>query len=287
MIDVGRMVVHHRLKGFLPTSISSYLQTFNLAPRQIWITRHGKSVDNELGRIGGDSPLTQSGIKYSHALYELITMKRNEWLMEQKSKLAASSFPPQPGDNTPPYPEIHQELDEKNFCVWTSMLRRSIETAAFFENDDDYDVKNWDMLNEMNAGQFEGMTYEEIATQFPAEFKKREADKLNYVFPGVGGEGYLRVISRLRDMVREMERITDHVLLIGHKSICRVLMAYFMDLTREDIADLDVPLGIAYVIEPKPYGIDFHAYKYDEATGQFDELLNYKPQRAFSMANPK
>jgi 6-phosphofructo-2-kinase len=285
MIDVGRKVIHYRLRGFLTTGISMYLQTFNLAPRQIWITRHGQSEDNEAGRIGGNSNLTANGSRYSLALYQFITRKRQEWLVEQKNKLAACSFPPQPGDHTPPYPEINQELEDKNFCVWTSMLERSISTAAFFDNDDDYDVKNWEMLNEMNAGQFEGMTYKQIARQFPEDFKKREADKLNYIYPGVGGEGYLQVISRLRDMVRELERITDHVLIIGHKTVCRVLMAYFMDLTRDDIADLDIPLGIAYAIEPKPYGIDFHAYKYDEETGTFGELPNYKPQRARSMGD--
>jgi 6-phosphofructo-2-kinase len=280
MIDVGRKLVQHRLKGFLSGGISTYLASFNLSPRQIWITRHGQSVDNQLGKLGGNSPLTERGHCYGQALYKFITHKRNEWLMEQQSKLAQASFPPLPGDNTPPYPEMNRELDEKNFCVWTSMLQRSVETAEYFDADDDYDVKNWEMLNELNAGQFEGMTYEEIAKKFPEEYKKRARDKLNYIYPGVGGEGYLQVISRLRDMVREMERITDHVLIIGHRSVCRVLMAYFMDLTREDITDMDVPLGMLYAIEPKPYGIAFHAYKYNEGRGWFDELPNYKPQKA-------
>lgn len=279
MIDVGRKVVHHQLKGFLSGGISSYLTTFNLAPRQIWITRHGKSQDNSLGRLGGDSDLTEEGAVYAADLYSFITKKRKEWLAEKKSQILGASFPPQPGEETPPYPESLGELDEKNFCVWTSMLKRSIETAAHFDNDDDYDVKNWEMLNELNAGSFEGLTYREIAERFPEEFNKRMKDKLHYIYPGVGGEGYLQVISRLRDMVREIERITDHVLIIGHRSVARVLMAYFMDLTRNDIADLDVPLGMLYVIEPKPYGIDFHAYKYDEASRDFNELPDYKPQK--------
>lgn len=280
MIDVGRKLIQHRLKGFLSGGISTYLSSFNLTPRQIWITRHGQSIDNELGRLGGDSPLTERGHCYGQALHRFITQKRKEWLMEQKSKLAQASFPPQPGDNTPPYPDMNRDLDEKNFCVWTSMLQRSVESAEYFEVDDDYDVKNWEMLNELNAGQFEGMTYEEIARRFPEEYHKRANDKLNYIYPGVGGEGYLQVISRLRDMVREIERITDHVLIIGHRSVCRVLMAYFMDLTREDITDMDVPLGMLYSIEPKPYGIAFHAYKYNEAQGWFDELPKYKPTKA-------
>ncbi|KAG5985275.1 hypothetical protein E4U55_007377 [Claviceps digitariae] len=280
MIDVGRKLIQHRLKGFLSGGISTYLSSFNLAPRQIWITRHGQSVDNELGKLGGDSILTERGHYYGLALYKFTTQKRKEWLMEQKSKLAQATFPPLPGDNTPPYPDMNKDLDEKNFCVWTSMLQRSVETAEYFDADDDYDVKNWEMLNELNTGQFEGMTYDEIARKYPEEFHKRSADKLNYIYPGVGGEGYLQVISRLRDMVREIERITEHVLIIGHRSVCRVLMAYFMDLTREDITDMDVPLGMLYSIEPKPYGIAFHAYKYNEALGWFDELPNYRPQKA-------
>lgn len=285
MIDVGRKVVHHRLKGFLSSGIASYLTTFNLSPRQIWITRHGQSVDNQLHKLGGDSELTERGHYYGQALYSFITHKRKEWLIEQKNKIARSTFPPQPGDHTPPYPELNQELDDKNFCIWTSMLKRSIETAEYFEADEDYDVKAWEMLNELNAGTFEGMTYEEIAQKYPEEYQKRSKDKLQYIYPGVGGEGYLQVISRLRDMVREIERITDHVLIISHRSVCRVLMAYFMDLTRDDIADLDVPLGILYAIEPKPYGIEFHAYKYNEELAWFDELPNYKPQRTVDRNN--
>ncbi|KAF4633263.1 hypothetical protein G7Y89_g4856 [Cudoniella acicularis] len=280
MIDVGRKVIHYQLQGFLASGIASYLSTFNLSPRQIWITRHGKSQDNQSGRLGGDSDLTEEGRIYSTVLYNFITKKRTEWEADQKSRiLKANNLPPKPGDQTPPYPELLGDLDSKNFCVWTSMLKRSMATSVEFEEDENYDVKNWEMLNEIHAGKFEGMTYEEIQEKFPGEYAKRAQDKLNYIYPGVGGEGYLQVISRLRDMVRELERIKDHVLIIGHRSVARVLMAYFMDLTRDDIADLDVPLGLLFSIEPKPYGIEFHAYRYNEEELWFDELVDYKPQK--------
>ncbi|KAH6656735.1 6-phosphofructo-2-kinase-domain-containing protein [Truncatella angustata] len=279
MIDVGKKLTHFGLEGFLSGGIAHYLSSFNLAPRQIWITRHGQSVDNHLGKIGGNSELTERGHFYAHALYGFITQKRGEWLVEQKDKLAKFTFPPLPGDRSPPYPEMNRELDEKNTCVWTSMLKRSIQTAEYFEADDDYDTKAFEMLNELNAGKFEGLTYEEIARSHSDEYVKRQSDKLHYVYPGVGGEGYLQIINKLRDMVREIERIKDHVVVIGHRSVCRVLMAYFMDLTRDDIADLDVPLGMVYAIEPKPYGVEFHAYKYNEEKGWFEELPDYRPSK--------
>jgi len=288
MIDVGRKVIHHQLSGFLAGGIASYLSTFNLSPRQIWITRHGKSLDNQVGRLGGNSELTDAGVAYSKVLYEFVTKKRVEWEYDQRNRVLASEnmpVPQRPGDDTPPYPDILGDLDEKNFCVWTSMMTRSIQTASYFDQDENYDVKNWAMLNELNAGKFEGLTYKEIEERYPEEYHKRFINKLQYIYPGVGGEGYLQVISRLRDMVREIERIKDHVLIIGHRSVARVLMAYFMDLTRDDIADLDVPLGMLFVIEPKPYGIDFHAYKYNESSATFDELLDYKTQKETQKGN--
>jgi 6-phosphofructo-2-kinase len=286
MIDVGKKVIHHQLQGFLTSGIASYLSTFNLSPRQIWITRHGKSVDNVLGKIGGNSDLTPAGRDYGTVLYNFICHKRKEWEADQKDRaMEGSSLPPKPGDHTPPYPELLGELESKNFCVWSSMLKRSIQTATDFDEDEDFDVKNWEMLSELNAGAFEGLTYEEIEEKYPDEYSKRAKDKLHYIYPGVGGEGYLQIISRLRDMVRELERIKDHVLIVGHRSICRVLMAYFMDLTRDDIADLDMPLGMLYAIEPKPYGIDFHAYRYNQQECWFDELPGYVPQKETMKGN--
>lgn len=280
MIDVGRKSVQHQLRGFLPTGINNYLSTFNLSPRQIWFTRNGQSQDNVLGKLGGDSPLTAEGLAYGKALHAFITYKRREWHeFQQAQAFENHSILQAEGAVTPPYPDILGELENKNFCVWTSMMQRSMQTAEPFELDDDYDVKAWAHLNELHTGSYEGMTYDEIAAQHPEEFAKRRAHKLDYTYPGVGGEGYLQVINRVREMVKEIERITDNILIISHRSVVRVLMAYFMDLTPDAIATMELPLGYLYMVEPKPYGIDFRAYKYNEETAWFDELEGYKPKK--------
>ena len=149
----------------------------------------------------------------------------------------------------PEYTTAENENGPKNFCVWTSMLKRSIQTAQFFD-EEDFDIKQMRMLDELNAGSMEGLTYEEIKTQHQAEYELRRQDKLHYRYPGAGGEGYLDIINRLRAVIVEVERMTDHVLLVGHRSIARVLLAYFKGLNRNDVADLDVPLGMLYMLEP-------------------------------------
>ncbi|KAL9026306.1 MAG: hypothetical protein Q9196_005010 [Gyalolechia fulgens] len=285
MIDVGRKVVSHQIRGFLSAQTVYYLLNFNLSPRQIWITRHGESYDNIGGKIGGDSDLSPAGLAYASALTRFIKSEREGWDIRQQDRALSTHFPPQPGDTTPPNPEYIASSEEdrnpalKSFCVWTSMLKRSIQTAQFFD-EEDFDIKQMRMLDELNAGAMEGLTYDEIKTKYPDEYEIRRKDKLHYRYPGAGGESYLDIINRLRAVIVEVERMTDHVLLVGHRSVARVLLAYFKGLKREEVADLDVPLGTLYMLEPKPYGVDFKAYRYNPYTDWFDYIPNYRLRRA-------
>ncbi|PGH32997.1 6-phosphofructo-2-kinase [[Emmonsia] crescens] len=279
-IDVSRKVIAHQVNGFLSSQVMYYLLNFNLSPRQIWICRHGESLDNVAGRIGGDSPLSENGVRYAKALTRFIGDQRQVWEQYQKTKALSTHFPPRPGDSTPPNPQYAgQNAEPRNFCVWSSMLTRSIQTVQYFD-DEEYDVKQMRMLDELNAGKMEGMTYDEIRKQFPEEYANRKRQKLHYRYPGPGGEGYLDVINRLKAVIVEVERMTDNVLLVSHRSVARVLLAYFRGLKREELADLDVPLGVLYMLEPKPYGVEFKAYRYNPTTDWFDFMPNYELRQA-------
>lgn len=254
IVDVGRKVITHQLNGFLSAQAVYYLLNFNLAPRQIWITRHGESEDNVAGKIGGDADLTANGRRYGEALVKFLEYQKKEWEIKQRDKAANTHFPPHPGDHTPPNPYYALQNGDpppKNFCVWTSMLKRSIQTAEPFEQyEEDFELKQMRMLDELYAGAMEGMTYEEIRTKHRDEFERRQHDKMQYRYPGPGGEGYLDVINRLRPVIAELERMTDHALIVTHRSVARVLLAYFKGLKRNDVADLDCPLGMLYMLEP-------------------------------------
>ncbi|KAL4898389.1 6-phosphofructo-2-kinase 1 [Aspergillus ambiguus] len=279
MIDVGRKVVSHQTHGFLSSQVVYYLLNFNLSPRQIWITRHGESKDNQSGRIGGDSELSENGHRYAKALARFIDQQRKLWESLQREKDLLQQFPPRPGDSTPPNPSYVPRDRPRNFCVWSSMMQRSIQTVDYY-SEEDYDVKQMKMLDELHAGRMEGMTYEEIREKFPEEYAVRKKDKLYYRYPGPGGEGYLDVINRLRAVIVEVERMTDHVLLVTHRAVARVLLAYFLGLKRNEVADLDVPLGMLYMLEPKPYGVEFKAYRYNPDTDWFDHIPDFKLRQA-------
>jgi 6-phosphofructo-2-kinase len=159
------------------------------------------------------------------------------------------------------------------------MMQRTVQTVEHF-NEDEYDVKQMKMLDELYAGEMEGLTYDEIREKFPDEYATRKKNKLYYRYPGPGGEGYLDVINRLRAVIIEMERMTDHVLLVTHRSVARVLLAYFRGLKRDEVADLDAPLGMLYMLEPKPYGVEFKAYRYNPEKDWFDHIPDFELQQA-------
>lgn len=275
MIDVGRKIVSHQTHGFLSSQVVYYLLNFNLSPRQIWITRHGESVDDAAGRIGGDSDLSENGKRYAKALARFVDHQRKQWELYQTQKNLIEHFPPRPGDSTPPNPSYVPRDRPRNFCVWSSMMKRAVQTVEHF-NEEDYDVKEMRMLDELHSGKMEGMTYKEIQEQYPEEYAHRKKDKLFYRYPGPGGESYLDIINRLRAVIVEVERTTDHVLLVSHRSTARVLLSYFRGLKRDEVADLDVPMGMLYMLEPKPYGVDFKAYQYNPETDWFDYIPDYE-----------
>lgn len=278
MIDVGKKVVSFNVQGFLASQTIYFLLNFNLCERQIWITRHGESIDNLSGRIGGDSRLTKRGHKFSKALTRFMNFQRQEFRkhqLEQFSNRLELKYNELVKRNDGKGSLEDEEEDpvsqiptEPNFYVWTSMLTRAIETGEYFD-DRVYSIKEMRMLNELGGGKFEGLTYEEIQQKYPKEYQARIQNKLTYRYPGVGGESYLDVLTRLRPLITEIERTTDHLLIISHRVVLRILLAYFLNLDRSSIGELDVPLHTLYCLESKPYGTDYRMYEYDESLDWF------------------
>lgn len=254
MINVGTKLISHRIKGFLASLTMYYLLNFNLSERQIWITRSGECQDNVEGKIGGDTSLTERGQKYAHALTKFIGKQR---LMFEE-RLTKES-------------ETVTSTDERSFFIWTSMLKRSIESAQYFD-ENEYPTKQMKMLDEINGGDIDGLTFEQFKQKYPQEYDDRQHDKLLYRYPGSGGESYMDVSNRLRSVITEMERLEDDILLITHHVVARILLGYFMNLRLEVVTDLDIPLHTVYCLEPKPQGITWSLYEYDEANDTFNKV---------------
>lgn len=144
IFDAGRRVVVHKQEGHIQSRIAYYLMNIHITTRSIYLTRHGESTYNQLGRIGGDTDLSHRGRQYANALAKFIE------------------------DQTIP-----------NLRVWTSCMKRTIQTASAIKAPQE----RWKSLNEIDAGICEGLMYEEIQEQYPEEFSARDQNKYSYRYP--------------------------------------------------------------------------------------------------------
>ncbi|XP_010542668.1 PREDICTED: 6-phosphofructo-2-kinase/fructose-2,6-bisphosphatase-like [Tarenaya hassleriana] len=227
MIDMvsgnGGQIQVNNISGYLPGRIVFFLVNTHLTPRPILLTRHGESMDNVRGRIGGDSVLSGSGEIYSKKLANFVKKRL-------KSEKAAS--------------------------IWTSTLQRTILTASTIAG---FPKVQWRALDEINAGVFDGMTYEEIKKNMPEEYESRKKDKLRYRYPR--GESYLDVIQRLEPVIIELERQRAPVVVISHQAVLRALYAYFADRPLKEITHIEMPLHTIIEIQMGVSGVQEKRYK--------------------------
>ncbi len=215
LVDRGRKVVIHRVYGYVPGRVVFFLANLQVSRRPIWLTRHGQSLFNLEGRVGGDSGLSPKGWEYARNL----------------ARHVRETFPA--GGN----------LD-----AWTSTLRRTLQTAEPLG----VEVGPWRALDEIHAGECDGLTYEEIRLRFPEEYAARQRSKLEYRYPR--GESYRDVIQRLDRVLIELERYRTPVLVIGHRAVLRAMVAYFRQLPLEETPYLALPLHTLIKLTPTAYG---------------------------------
>lgn len=212
VINVGQSFLVNRVQDYIQSKIVYYLMNIHVQKHSIYLCRHGESQHNLQGCIGGDSELSSRGKEFAKAL--------RGFLETQK------------------IPDLK---------VWTSQLRRTIQTAeelgVLYEQ--------WKILNEIDAGICEEMTYEKIQETYPDEYSLRDQDKYHYRYPG--GESYQDLVQRLEPVIMELER-QGNVLVICHQAVIRCLLAYFLDKSADDLPYLKCPLHVVLKLTPVAYG---------------------------------
>ncbi|KAF9898620.1 Fructose-2,6-bisphosphatase [Lobosporangium transversale] len=223
LVDAGSHIIINRIRGYLQSRIVYYLMNLRVAPKTIYFSRHGESLFNVMGLLGGDSDLSARGKQYARALPSLV----------------ATHIP-----------------NADRLTVWTSTKKRTIATAAHLP----HKKVAWKALDELEAGKADGLTYEQVEERFPEDFANRDNDKYNYRYQD--GESYRDVVARLESVIMDLER-QDHVLVIGHQAILRCLYAYFMNYSFERLPYIKIPLHTLIQLTPGAYKCEEKRFKVD------------------------
>lgn len=139
-------------------------------PRTFFLTRHGQSEYNLLGKIGGDSGLTPAGLEYARRLADFA----KEYIaMEPDAAATLEQADGEDNGNRRPRP-----------CrLWTSTLRRTKETAQFIDHE---------------AQKF---TFDNGETGVWVQFRQRERRNLDELYAGVCGTCHGGTVAGMAYMV--------------------------------------------------------------------------------------
>jgi alpha-ribazole phosphatase len=164
-----------------------------------YLLRHGETEWNAQNRFCGrtDVPLSDAGRRQAHRLGERL-----------------KSMPIE--------------------VLYSSPLKRALETARVISGITGLKPTVDERLAEINYGQWEGKTLEEILKDDPAVFRAWSADP-GRVAPA-GGESGIEAQQRVVPFLDELARKHrgQHVAVVFHKTVCRLAVCHFLGMSPSD-----------------------------------------------------
>lgn len=233
LINVGQKIVARNCTGFLASQVAFYLQNIHIEPRRIFLSLLAENTDSDIANYYASSQSsalpTEAGRLYVAELPKYLQYQQQVAMPSAGIKGLGSEILILTGPS-----EAHKATTER--------------TKALFPV---YDTL---LLDELRGGDFHGMTRAQIKAEHPREFEAREKNKLNYRYPGVGGESYLDVIERVKPIIIELERQRRSVVIVSHTAVVRCIFAYFMGTPIDQVPYLPFQQHRLYVLTPGAFG---------------------------------
>jgi broad specificity phosphatase PhoE len=123
------------------------------------------------------------------------------------------------------YHRLKERLSDNPISAcYTSDLTRCVTGAGIICEQFGIEPVRRGELRELNIGVWEGLTWQEIKTNWPEEWQARLADLVSYRVPQ--GENLLDVQARVMPVLREaIERHKgQEILLVGHGGVNRIIL---------------------------------------------------------------
>lgn len=113
-------------------------------------------------------------------------------------------------------------------AVVSSDLTRCLETAAIVLAGRDLPVRREPRLREIDLGQWEGLTVDEVRERFPGDYERRGHDLVGC--RPKGGEGFGDVQARAVAALRDLAAIDGNVLVVAHGGVNRTLLCHALGI---------------------------------------------------------
>jgi broad specificity phosphatase PhoE/predicted kinase len=211
--SLHKTVLREEIKNGIPyyDQIRDFLVTDSI--KHLYLIRHGETYYNLENRIGGDSELTENGLRQARELAEYFSNK---------------DIP----------------------LIFTSLKKRTIQTAEPIKAmQKKCTIIPLAEFNEIDSGICENMSYSEIRDKYPFIYSDRKKDKYNYMYPD--GEGYASMKDRIDHGINKVLYLSDssrNIMIIGHRAANRMILSHFVFRREEDVPYIYIPQDKFYYI---------------------------------------
>ncbi|HSL87642.1 MAG TPA: histidine phosphatase family protein, partial [Bacteroidales bacterium] len=158
----------------------------------LYITRHGETKWNTERRLQGwlNSPLTEKGVSQGIKLHQAVKMYG-----------------------------IHK--------IYSSPSERALKTAISAKGNLDVEIELLDELKEMNMGEWEGKTLDEISADDPENFENYWIRP--HLFVKNTGENFDEMLERAKNALEKIikENSEGNILVVTHGVTLKALMSHF------------------------------------------------------------
>ncbi len=140
-------------------------------------------------------------------------------------------------------------LRNKNISViYSSKLKRALETAATIAKPHNLEVKEDKRLNEIDFGKWEGMTFNQIQKKYPILARKYLSNPLNIKIPE--GESLLKFRNRInRALKKILAQEKGTIVIVSHAGVNRIIICSLLKLPLSCLWQIKQDIGAINIIE--------------------------------------
>ncbi|KAI8374690.1 6-phosphofructo-2-kinase-domain-containing protein [Radiomyces spectabilis] len=157
LINAGEQLIVNNCVGYLQSRIVYFLMNLHINRRTIYFARTGLAIDERSYKI--DADLSDEGKKYAAKLRDFVVAYREKKITESG---------------------VSEDQDRP--LVWTSTRKKAKQTAYPFM-EAGFPVRGHSVLTQMNPGEADGLTNEELKEKFPEEVVKARENPYRHRYP--------------------------------------------------------------------------------------------------------
>ncbi|KIK42715.1 hypothetical protein CY34DRAFT_804619 [Suillus luteus UH-Slu-Lm8-n1] len=289
IINVGEKIMVNNIRGYLQSRIVFFLMNIHNRPRMIYFARSGQSLIEHSYKA--DSDLSPAGWEYAERLKEFVVERRAKSLEQRgfdpndrrlviwtstRRRAHHTAWPfLTPTHST----SIPQQLPLAAAAPPQSAVARNVvttdeageltETKATADSSLKVKVIEKTQMSEINPGVWDGLTPDQARKFYSEEWARFVKDP--YAFRAPRAESYHDLSVRLEPILIELEREKEDLLIIGHSSVIRCLLAYLIGLPASEIPAIEIARGDLLEVVPTSYGVHSQAFHFWDGPGRRGE----------------